>query len=472
MDFKAPHPEMQLNVINARAIALIAGERDRWSLAGDQLVVDLHLGTDELPPGTRLQIGDAVIEVTEIPHTGCDKFTARFGLDAMRFVNSPQGRRLNLRGINAKVVVAGTIRAGDRITRHSGSARSGAAPYLRVRPAASQRRSPPDVTALSPTGWRGRPRISSTRSTTRNARSRRGSSPPTTSGGGGTTRRLTTVGCHCRRCVRGNSSWRCDCCPPGCPRLGTSPQPPSSGWRTCSTRWRSSQTGAVASVAAIPACTTCASSGEPQRGGTWGWRFGGHHVSVNHTIVDGDVVSSTPCFLGANPASSPLLGPHLQRPLAGAEDLGRELVRSLDDAQLARAVISPVAPDDLLTTNRPSVDPAVLGDVAGVRAAALDAGQRDVLRALLDVYVRRIPDDLADVQSARYASDESLDELSFAWAGSVELGQPHYYRVQGGGLLVEYDNTQNDANHIHSVWRDMRADFGGDVLAAHYARHH
>ncbi len=116
LDFRAPHPEMQLNVTNARAIALIAGTRDRWPLAGDQLYVDLHLGTDELPAGTRLQIGDAVIEITEIPHTGCAKFTERFGIEAMRFVNSPEGRRLNLRGINAKVVVPGTIRTGDRIT--------------------------------------------------------------------------------------------------------------------------------------------------------------------------------------------------------------------------------------------------------------------------------------------------------------------------------------------------------------------
>ena len=108
----------------------------------------------------------------------------------------------------------------------------------------------------------------------------------------------------------------------------------------------------------------------------------------------------------------------------------------------------------------------------GYRRVPSAAGQREVLRALLDVYVRRIPDDLADAQAARYASEESLDELSFAWAGSVEPGQPHYYRVQGGGLLAEYDNTQNDANHVHSVWRDMGADFGGDVLAAHYARHH
>jgi hypothetical protein len=115
LDYRAPHPDMQLNVINARAIDLIAGARQRWALAGDQLYVDLHLGAEELPPGTRLRIGDAVIEVTEIPHTGCAKFTERFGLDAMRFVNSPEGRRLNLRGINAKVVVAGTIRTGDRI---------------------------------------------------------------------------------------------------------------------------------------------------------------------------------------------------------------------------------------------------------------------------------------------------------------------------------------------------------------------
>jgi hypothetical protein len=212
--------------------------------------------------------------------------------------------------------------------------------------------------------------------------------------------------------------------------------------------------------------------GTPQAGGTWGWRFGGHHVSVNHTVVDGTVVSSTPCFLGANPASSPLLGPHLLRPLAGAEDLGRELVRSLDETQLARALISAVAPDDLLTTNRPAVDPAVFDGQAGVSARDLDAGQRDVLRALLDVYVRRIPDDLADAQAARYASEEALDGLAFAWAGAVEPGRPHYYRVLGGTLLAEYDNTQNDANHVHSVWRDLSADFGGDVLAAHYARHH
>ena len=110
------HPDMQLNVMSARAIALIADEESRWPLAGDQLFVDLDLSAVNLPPGTRLSIGSAVIEVTNQPHTGCDKFVSRFGLDAMKFVNSPTGRELNLRGINARVVTPGRIRAGDRVT--------------------------------------------------------------------------------------------------------------------------------------------------------------------------------------------------------------------------------------------------------------------------------------------------------------------------------------------------------------------
>jgi hypothetical protein len=114
-DDGAAHPEMQLNLMNARAIDLIAGGRSRWHLAGDQLFVDLDLSDANLPPGTRLAIGTAVIEVTAVPHTGCKKFTARFGLEAMKFVNSPVGRELNLRGINAKVVTGGTIAVGDRI---------------------------------------------------------------------------------------------------------------------------------------------------------------------------------------------------------------------------------------------------------------------------------------------------------------------------------------------------------------------
>lgn len=109
----SPHPDMQLNVMNARAIALVAGERARWPLAGDQLYLDLDLSAENLPPGSRLALGSAILEVTAQPHTGCQKFVDRFGLDAVKFVNSPAGRELRLRGLNAKVIEPGTIRVGD-----------------------------------------------------------------------------------------------------------------------------------------------------------------------------------------------------------------------------------------------------------------------------------------------------------------------------------------------------------------------
>jgi hypothetical protein len=113
----SPHPDMQLNVMNSRVLALVAQDRERWRLAGDQLIVDLDLSRENLPAGARLALGSAVIEVTEQPHTGCQKFIDRFGLDAMRFVNSPEGRRLRLRGLNARVVRPGVIRAGDAVRK-------------------------------------------------------------------------------------------------------------------------------------------------------------------------------------------------------------------------------------------------------------------------------------------------------------------------------------------------------------------
>ena len=258
--------------------------------------------------------------------------------------------------------------------------------------------------------------------------------------------------------------------------------------------------------------------GDPAGTDPWGWRFGGHHVSVNHVIVDSEVVGTTPIFLGADPASAPLLGPHPLRPLGGAEDLGRELVRSLDEGQRREAVISPVAPTDLVSANRPAYGtgdgdlPLPLGAVwrqqfdgellaridrvqaqaeaeagltaqhlealrltrspRGLAASSLAPAQREVLRALLDVYVGRIPDELAEAEAAKYATDDGLDALRFAWAGSTEPGAGHYYRVQGADLLAEYDNTQRGANHVHTVWRNPRFDFGVDVLRAHYDASH
>ncbi len=116
-DDGSAHPEMQLNIMNARSIALIAQERERWQLAGDQLFIDMDLSDANLPPGTRLAIGSAIIEITPVPHNGCKKFSARFGVDAVKFVNSPAGKQLHLRGINAKVVQSGSIRAGDTVRK-------------------------------------------------------------------------------------------------------------------------------------------------------------------------------------------------------------------------------------------------------------------------------------------------------------------------------------------------------------------
>ncbi|HVQ36596.1 MAG TPA: hypothetical protein VMS31_03635 [Pyrinomonadaceae bacterium] len=113
----SPHPDMQLNVMNARVIALVAGEKERWQLAGDQLYLDIDLSAENLPPGTQLSLGSAVIEVSPQPHTGCHKFVSRFGLDAVKFVNSSVGKELRLRGINAKIVQPGTIRVGDVVRK-------------------------------------------------------------------------------------------------------------------------------------------------------------------------------------------------------------------------------------------------------------------------------------------------------------------------------------------------------------------
>lgn len=254
--------------------------------------------------------------------------------------------------------------------------------------------------------------------------------------------------------------------------------------------------------------------GDPTLDDTWGWRFGGHHVSVNYTIVNGEVGSSTPSFLGADPASSPLLGPHPLRPLGGLEDLARELLQSLDPQQLSKAVISEVAPADLVTGNRtriaPGDRPPPLADVwrgrfdgelagfvdqiqagaesklglsgrhldalsysaapKGLAATDLTNGQQQKLRELLRSYVGRLPDQLADRELEKFAGAQ-LASIHFAWAGPSTVGEPHYYRLQAERLLVEYDNTQRDTNHVHAVWRDPTNDFGIDSLAEHYRSH-
>jgi hypothetical protein len=217
--------------------------------------------------------------------------------------------------------------------------------------------------------------------------------------------------------------------------------------------------------------------GEPGGPGPWGWRFGGHHVSLNNVVVDGRVRAVTPCFIGANPAAAPLLGTGTLRLLGATEDLGRALVRSLSPPLRARAVLVDRAPSDIVSGNRrrlpaggevePGPDGGVLPLTAhpqGVAGAELDEKQRRLLQALLSAYVGRVPDGVA--------RPVDVDTVHLAWAGSTDPGRPHYYRLHGPRLLVEWDNTQQGGNHAHSVWRDPEADFGLDALADHHARHH
>ncbi|HSK37906.1 MAG TPA: DUF3500 domain-containing protein [Actinomycetota bacterium] len=195
--------------------------------------------------------------------------------------------------------------------------------------------------------------------------------------------------------------------------------------------------------------------GDPGEG-AWGWRVGGHHVALNYTLLADGRISASPLFLGANPALTRLVGPGVLRPLAAEEDLARGLLDALAPGQLATAVLAEEAPDDILQRNRPAIRP---GPPEGLAAAGMLPQQRELLAGLVRQYLRRLPGPLAEVEAARVLG-ERLEEVRFGWAGSPEPGRPHYYRIQGPGLHIEYDNVQNGANHVHSVWRDPEGDFG------------
>ena len=213
--------------------------------------------------------------------------------------------------------------------------------------------------------------------------------------------------------------------------------------------------------------------GEPQ--GTtpdgdapWSWRVGGHHVTVHQTVVGG-VVAGTPSFLGANPAVVPR-GPQAGlRTLPGEESLGRALLLSLSPGQRSVAVIDPVAPADILSG---SGRRAILDGIGGgIRRGDLDPTQAAAFDRLIRHYLGRARDDVAARAWDRVVSG-GLDDVTFAWAGSDRPGEGHYYAIRGQDLLIEYDDTQDAANHIHAVWRDLTDDWGEDLLAAHYRTHH
>ena len=203
--------------------------------------------------------------------------------------------------------------------------------------------------------------------------------------------------------------------------------------------------------------------GTPSPKGTWGWRVEFHHISLRFDVVNGTAISSTPSFAGANPAEvkdGPQKG---QRTLGLLEDTARTLVTGLDATQRKTAVFSDVALTDIVTENALDISPL---SPAGLKASAMTAPQRDQLMKILDAYAGLMAADIASDRMTKIKI-AGVDNITFAWAGSLERGQKHYYRVQGPTFLIEFDNTQNDANHVHSVWRDFRGDFGRDLLREH-----
>lgn len=210
--------------------------------------------------------------------------------------------------------------------------------------------------------------------------------------------------------------------------------------------------------------------GEPRTGEPWGWRVEGHHISLHFHVWGDRVISTTPFFFGANPAEvrkGPKKG---LRILADREDLAYELIESLDSSQRARAIIMEKAPYDILSYNSSKV---VFPKEEGLPASKMNGTQREMFLALIAEYVNQVRDDVAQ-QKLAAIRENGLDNFHFAWAGPVERGsaKEHYYRIHGGNFVVEFDNRQNGANHIHSVLRDVENDFGVDVLREHLLLYH
>ncbi len=209
--------------------------------------------------------------------------------------------------------------------------------------------------------------------------------------------------------------------------------------------------------------------GDPSADGEpWGWRVEGHHISLNFSLWGDEFISMTPFFFGANPAEvrkGPKKG---LRILDEREDLAFELMNSLDKGQTSRATIYSEAPYDILTYNASRVS---LPPEEGLPASKMNDTQKDILRSLVKVYIDQVPSDMAAQKWARLES-EGFGGLHWAWGGPAQEGKEHYYRIHGGNFVVEFDNRQNGANHIHSVWRDVENDFANDVLREHLLLYH
>lgn len=196
-----------------------------------------------------------------------------------------------------------------------------------------------------------------------------------------------------------------------------------------------------------------------------GWRFEGHHLSLNFTLAGDKLAVDTPSFLGANPAEVRSGSRKGLRVLADEEDAARALLGSLGEAQRREAIFSSSPYGDVVTRTAERAQPL---DAVGIPATKLGAKQRELLVNLIGVYARTFEPRLAVARMARVQKG-GLDAIRFGWAGSTQRGKPHYYRIQGPLFLIEYDASQNDGNHIHTVWRDFNGDFGRDLLREHHA---
>lgn len=234
--------------------------------------------------------------------------------------------------------------------------------------------------------------------------------------------------------------------------------------------------------------------GMPGKDAPWGWSIGGHHLSLHYTIAEG-TISPTPAFFGAEPSRASMPGGELLRPLAAQEDLARNLLARLRPEQRERAIIAPVAPTDIVQMNRPRVEDGALPPIGGggpggqhlrdqlgltpeldemvrfsfipkgLPAKDMDTAQREAFAKLASVYMEHMPEAVA--LQHQELLEPGLDTTFFAWAGPDTPGAPHYYRIQSERLLIEYDCTQDNANHTHSVWRDPKGDFGDEILVRH-----
>ncbi|UCD82429.1 MAG: DUF3500 domain-containing protein [Desulfobacterales bacterium] len=208
--------------------------------------------------------------------------------------------------------------------------------------------------------------------------------------------------------------------------------------------------------------------GDPTIKKPWGWRAEGHHISLNFTMAGSEWIAPNPLFLGANPAEVQSGSQKGLRILAKEEDLARRLLAALNAGQKRYAIISPAAPPDILTR---AVSKVEFAGAEGLAAESMAPEQREFLARLIHVYIDRLPHELSAIELKKL-KEAGLEAVHFAWAGPEERGKPHYYRLHGPFFFVEYDNTQNNANHIHTVWRNLKDDFGEDLLNAHYQKEH